>query len=869
MLELDGQPVAITPEEVDGGWRWSVDVSASATTVALRCRADAPPCWSMTMQTPAPEPSALTQARALRSSSNDAEGLERRLQAVEGLEVALPGYPAAARGAALDVITDLRLQAARAAPDPARRREALARALEWTDRAWAHAVEHGETDRGSCHARRALRYAIEDLGDAEQARRWGRRLRSLPDVPEATAGMNTYYLGIEAQRDGDLQTARVLYLEAERAGRRFDVWSLQRAGLIQAATVLSSFGQEQEVEALFGRARAQQRDQLGCLAWLRVVNNHSWARYQLAELGRPAEDPVPDLDDVLLMLGIRDGDDPCYSPELLEHARLNLGLVAVDRGWLGESARLLEQVRAAEPVAVRRFWVELLEQRLVLARRDHGELAEWVMRDQPPPPGAPPEDRWLRYFGRGQVLEALDLPEDAIVAYRRSEDALDSMTRALEFDVAHERLLRGRQSSAGRLVALLAERGQTAAAVCAARRARRRTHDALDRPARVAAMDELQRARWRDALAQAQHLRAELERLHEQTWTVPRDQLPAHTRRLRDLEQLHAAATRRARAVLYGADLDPIGGPSCQGWHALGPAEVALLYFPIDREGRRWQGFASTREGMVHTAVVELPPGVDAPLADWSAALLEPFHDTIAEAAVLRILPTGRLWSVPFAALPFDGDVLVRRAVVSTSLDLTPRALSSAQAREALIVGDPEGDLPSARRESQRVAEALPAPAWSVTSLVGPQAEASALLERLPAVDLFHFAGHARHEGNDGWGSGLRLAGRGQLQVRDVLALPRVPSVVVLSACDTASVAPGTLGGGMSIARAFLLAGADVVVASQSLLDDRLGLELAEALYRAAPRSAAEAPAALRQALLAVEGRFEDRQWSPVVALVP
>jgi len=96
-----------------------------------------------------------------------------------------------------------------------------------------------------------------------------------------------------------------------------------------------------------------------------------------------------------------------------------------------------------------------------------------------------------------------------------------------------------------------------------------------------------------------------------------------------------------------------------------------------------------------------------------------------------------------------------------------------------------------------------------------------------------------------------------------------VPSVVMLPACDTASTAPGTLGGGMSVARAFLLAGADVVVASEEQLDDRLGLALAEALYAEGPIRSAEGPAALRRALLTIRPRFTADAWWPIVALVP
>ncbi len=868
-LAIDGQPVDATPETIDGGARWHLDVPASARAVELRCTPGGSPCWSMTLGTPQPEPDSLSHARALRAVPTEGDGLVRRRDALAALEAGLAEHAPQARRAALDVITDLRLQGARVESDPERRRAAYREALEWTTRAFDAAQEHGEVGRASCHARRALRYSLRDLGEPQRAQRWRRRLDGLGDLPPSVAAKNDYYAGVLFQNEGDLQAARAAYLRAERGARRYDHEARLRASTTMAATVLAGLGRETDVEALFERARSD-RERLACLQWLLMLNNHSYSRYQLSALGRPAADPVPDLDEVLTLVGLEDGRDSCWSAELQEHARLNLGLVAIERGWTGEASRLLEQVEEGEPAPDSRFWVELLRQRIVLADAQRGALVELAMRDEPPRPGTPPEQHWLRQLGRGQAFESLGIHRDAIEAYRQAERSLDTMMGALDFEATHERLLRGRQSSAGRLVALLVSEGRAEEALCVARRARRRTHDALDRPARISALSPEERVLWREALAQVQQQRRDVDALAEQAWSLAADELAAHAERLAAVQARVEDAAGRAQAILYGSwDAVPDDDPSCEGWRAPGPGEVSLLYFPVDRDEHRWQGFAFDAGGVRATALLDPPLDPDAPRSEWSEALLAPFHEALEGASGVRVLPTGRLWTVPFAALPWKDDLLVARASVVISLDLAQRAPTPEGSGVALVVGDPRGDLPAARREAVQVATALDGHGWTVDSLTGQQVRASELRERLPQADLLHYAGHAEHGGTDGWGSTLRLSGDGRLEVRDVMALPRVPPVVMLPACDTASIAPGTLGGGMSIARAFLLAGADLVVASQDLLDDRLGQRLAAALYEQGPVGVDDGPAALRRALLEVRSEFPPDTWQPVVALVP
>ncbi len=870
VLELDGVAVDARSTEVRGGHRWRVDVPGHASTVTLRCAAVGPPCWSLRLAPPDVEPPIVFEARSLRGEPRGPTAVQRLRDRVRALEVALPGLEPAARMSALDVITDVRLGLAGTEPSLEARRAAYRAALERTAQAYALARSRGEPGRASCHARRGVRYALDGLGELATAHQWRAKIESLTDVPGPAVAQNRYYEGLLAQREGDLKAARAAYLAAEQGSDRLADWPMQRASLTQAAIVLASLGLEGEVEALFERLRAE-RGRFSCLQWARVLNNLGWARFVLGQLGRPVPDPVPEFDEALLLMSLDDDQDACHDPDLEEHVRLNLGLVTAEQGWTQEAARLLASLpaQADSAVAGNRFWYTLLEQRLVLARGNRGELVELVMREPPPHGGAPPEQRWLSQRGRGEAFEVLGLPQDAVAAYRDAERALDTLMLALDFDSERDRLLRGRQLSAGRLVALLAAKPDPAAALCAARRARRRTHDALDRPARIAALTEHERERWTAAVFEVQRMRSELDTLHGQTWSLAGDELSAHHARLEHQQRRLDEGSALARGILYGGSPVQPRPQGCTGWSAVADGQLMLLYFPIDEDERRWQGFAVDARGVRATATLD-PPAANAPLSAWSAALLEPFAEPLAAAQGVVVLPTGRLWTVPFAALPWRGDVLLAHAPVAISLDLAGRAApTDPPGRTALVVADPRGDLPAARREATVVTHALDTRGWSIETLVGRQARSSEVQARLPQVDLLHYAGHGRHEGTEGWGSGLRLAAAGSLQVRDVLALPRVPPVVMLPACDTASTAPATLGGGMSIARAFLLAGADLVVASQDLLDDAFAAALAEQLYAQGPVTPAQGPAALQRAVLAARDRFPADVWHPVVALVP
>ena len=167
------------------------------------------------------------------------------------------------------------------------------------------------------------------------------------------------------------------------------------------------------------------------------------------------------------------------------------------------------------------------------------------------------------------------------------------------------------------------------------------------------------------------------------------------------------------------------------------------------------------------------------------------------------------------------------------------------------MVADPSEDLTAAAVEGGLVREAL-GPARA-RLLRGAVATRSAILAALPRVDLFHYAGHASFGGPEGMQGGLGAAAGSRILLGDILALDAGPRLVVLSACEGARESAAGVAAGLSLAQAFLAAGAEAVVAAPRAVEDQTARTLVERFYRhlggaASGGGGGDASQALRQA---------------------
>jgi CHAT domain-containing protein len=166
----------------------------------------------------------------------------------------------------------------------------------------------------------------------------------------------------------------------------------------------------------------------------------------------------------------------------------------------------------------------------------------------------------------------------------------------------------------------------------------------------------------------------------------------------------------------------------------------------------------------------------------------------------------------------------------------------------AAVVAGP--DLPGAELEAAAVAEV-----YGTRPLSGSAATAGATLDALRRADLVHLAAHGRLSTQNPLFSALVLAD-GPLMAYDLEGLDRVPSTVVLAACDSGRHVVYAGDELLGLAATFLAHGTRQLIGSVIPVPDLETAPLMVEFHRllAAGRGAAEALAAAQQAAAAQGG---------------
>lgn len=322
--------------------------------------------------------------------------------------------------------------------------------------------------------------------------------------------------------------------------------------------------------------------------------------------------------------------------------------------------------------------------------------------------------------------------------------------------------------------------------------------------------------------------------------------------RLGRLRHGHGAALTRFTSCL---DVTPDSLPDLWSAADWPPDTVALAYW-LDRAEDELVSSLIGPDGFRRRHVVEVAPtSIDSLLEmaiqypedelDYIAERLTaimlppPIHEALAAAEARTLLVSGdaSLPSVPWEALGPAGDQLGLRLQVCRSPSLLRTATQVAAAPEAevivdraLLVADPTGDLPAARREGTNVRELLAAHGTDVTVLTA--CSRAEFAHALPTFPLVHFAGHTNFLRNDPPSSHFVLAD-GPFTAADLVSTPlHSGGLFVLGSCESAQAGPKTAGGGgLGLATALLLNGAGSVVGTNWLAEDSESLATAEHLY--------------------------------------
>lgn len=640
----------------------------------------------------------------------------------------------------------------------------------------------------------------------------------------AGRALTAYYEAILARETGDVMTALALLDEAAQGAERLEM-AQQRLYVTQVrAGLLTSLGRASEAARVLDETLPSVAPDQACER-ATLLANLGWARLLEREAGATGVDAATPLRRALELLS-----DGCSDPLLQADVLVNRALGAMDDG---RAAEALEAIGAARALGVAdaeiTFWSLDIEARAALAQgRAEAAVALFESLAARGRAARSPATVWRAELGAGRALQAAGRRDEAIAAWQRAEDVLETLAVRVPLGEGRGRFLGDREASARHLVGSLIARGGTREAFAAARRARARALRGAAWTSRLGALHAEGRRTWEAAVGRYLDERATLEREAAGAWELPEEAVQAAARSMDRRERAAERALERA-VVSLG---EP---PPCTT--APAPGELWLLPFPLP-DGATL--LAATSAGV--QAIPLAAPGAEGLRAAIAAALRE-----AAGVRVVDVLDYGPWRGLDVAALEIDGEPLLVRFPLRTRLDVE-RAPTGHEGG-ALVVGDPRGDLPGAREEARGVAKAL-APAMHTELLLGDAATATAVRAALPGAAILHYAGHGEAAGGDSLRSALPLAGGTRLRAGDVLAMGAVPGVVVLAGCETGAGDAAAPGETLGLAQAFVLAGSRAVLAAARPVSDEGARALATHLH-ADPALLLRDPAeAARQALL-------------------
>lgn len=243
--------------------------------------------------------------------------------------------------------------------------------------------------------------------------------------------------------------------------------------------------------------------------------------------------------------------------------------------------------------------------------------------------------------------------------------------------------------------------------------------------------------------------------------------------------------------------------------------------------------------------------------------LIEPVDDAIAGARTIVFVPDATLSSVPFGALvdrrgqyvvDRHGVIVAPSAAVFATLAAKVRP-APAEPRLLVIAGPSDGgsDMPQLTATAQEAS----AVAAAYHLVARPDHADPSTFESLAAdADVIHFAGHAVDADGGSEAALLSTAGAARLDARTIagMRLPRT-RVVVLAACATGRSRARPGDAGVSVAQAFLAAGASSVIATLWPIEDRAAAEFFPRLHHHLARGLSPAEALRATQLEWIHGR--------------
>ncbi len=238
-------------------------------------------------------------------------------------------------------------------------------------------------------------------------------------------------------------------------------------------------------------------------------------------------------------------------------------------------------------------------------------------------------------------------------------------------------------------------------------------------------------------------------------------------------------------------------------------------------------------------------------LYDW---MIAPVSKDISEKSTLVLIPSGRLYSIPFASLTDPSGAPLaqskRLLELAKTTDLTRIPGDKPEPIEHVVAfANATGDLPAASEEGARIAKLFP----NSQLFEGAKATKAAFTAYGGKGQALHLATHGEWNMENSLSNFLAMADNQKVQQDEIFSLDLADtSLVILSACNTAM---GEGGGEVkyvaSLAEAFWLAGSRSVVASLWAVNDESTSLLMTEFYKQLKEGEGKAEA-LRNAQMTV-----------------
>lgn len=347
-------------------------------------------------------------------------------------------------------------------------------------------------------------------------------------------------------------------------------------------------------------------------------------------------------------------------------------------------------------------------------------------------------------------------------------------------------------------------------------------------PVDPAAAERLATLRTLPASAAADDAARLRERVRQDSWYRPGAGTVLEPRPLEAVRVALAGDTLVSYLVADGVLHAFVVAPRGVRLHRLGPVAAVDATLPglaADLDLAASAGLPSALLAGVRSALASR-------LATLQAHLLDPLADDVGEGRLV-VVPCGRLAAVPWSMLPAlaGRPVTVARSASMWAAAPPPPTVSHV----GLVAG------PGVPRAAEEVAACAAAWDGRASVLTGADATAPGAAALTARVDLLHVAAHGHHADEQPLFSGIELTD-GPWFGYDVELLPRLPGLVVLSACELGRSTVRASEELVGMTAAWLHAGVRCVVAAPAALSDDLAAATLPALHRglAAGRPPAE-----------------------------